>query len=173
MSTSNSVLDLLHGLTAADRDWVLSQLPAQAKSQLLGLTTREASAPDSGAPTLLPPVVTSIDRTDIPAALQSGDIQQLVQILREEPLWMTTALLSVRSWSRRAELQAALPALMRSQLEQSEHSACMLTPFAIEALMRLLATRLGGPSVGAPSRFETLVRRLANARSRRRLSLHL
>lgn len=154
--TSGDVLKTLHRLSAADRGWLIDNLPAQAKSRLLSVKAPPAPSPD-GPQRLL--------RHVDPAALAN--------LLQREPAWIAVALLRAHDWSWRDALLAALPTAVRAEVERGLAGPAHTTQLT-DALVNIVAQRLAVKSAPTPvSKFEALVDRIALARSRKRWSINL
>jgi hypothetical protein len=157
-------LQRLHALGAEDRAWILSKLPASAKSLLL--------AAASGKRSQVAPVTPAA--SDPPALPPGLEPLQVAAALKEEPAWLAAAALEGAAESWVAEVLQKLPAVLRADIAHVRRAGCALTPSARQALIKLLLAKLGQAAPRpAQSGFQVLLERLSASRSRKRLTLHL
>ena len=103
---------LLHAMAPADRDWVLTRLPANGRA---GLETLLRELGELGIPrdsALLEQVVTvkahaaepnldAPDRAALFTAIAAADPARLAIVLRDEPVDLVAMLLAARDWTWR------------------------------------------------------------------------
>lgn len=183
MTTSMDILSTLDRLSEADRDWIIENLPAQAKSQLLSVPSSSDSdsllVSDSVGSSVSTPMVggpeTSSQQPE--GAFQVlADVNPgwLADLLKAEPAWLTVAVLRSREWAWRSELMDALPVGLRTEVARMADSDMSFAPQLTTTVVSLVAARLNGHTVPRTmSRFEALVEKLAATRSKRRWSIHL
>jgi hypothetical protein len=104
----------LHGVGAADREWILDRLERRERRTLVRLLRdlkRAGIGRDSframGAEAAKPqPAARAEPAADVPAALAQADAETVARALRGEPEWVRATILAVHPWSwRRAVLQ--------------------------------------------------------------------
>lgn len=141
----------LHGLTAADREWLLSQLPASEIDSLRGLLDelQMLGIPNEplleAASTAVEPTITI---TDSDSELQSehdllhgADPDAVVQLLIHEPIAVISTLMRISNWSWKKPLLEALSTPRHEQLMASLNSAAYVTPRVQAALLDAVNVR--------------------------------
>jgi hypothetical protein len=157
-------LQRLHALGAEDRRWILSKLPASAKSLLLAAASGKRPQIEPA-----PPAV-----TDTPTLPRDLEALQVAAALKEEPAWLAAAVLEGAAESWVAEVVQKLPAVLRSNIAHVRRAGCTLTPSARQTLIGLMLAKIGQATPRpAQSGFQVLLERLSASRSRKRLTLHL
>lgn len=175
------ILSTLGRLSDADRHWIIENLPAQAKSQLLSVSPpgHSLSASDPMQPSLPTDVSGAPDSSkrnyeDASQTLAAADSGLLADVLKAEPAWLTAALLRSREWTWRSEVMGALPSGLRTEVARIADSDLTFTPHLTTTVVNLVTARLNGQvAPRTVSRFEALVEKLAATRSKRRWSINL
>jgi hypothetical protein len=162
----------LHGVGAADRDWILDRLSRRERRALVVLLRdlkrtgigaasfdalgTEAAGNEAAAPA--EPIA-----PDVPAELVQADAEAVARALQGEPEWVRSALLAMHPWKwRRAVLEriapaAADPAGRTPPVLGASRDAPR--PALAAALARSLARRVAEPAPAAArsSRFERVM----------------
>lgn len=161
---------LLHAMAPADRDWILSHLPAGGKGRLqallrelgeLGMPRDAAllkqvlSAPAPAREPTLEAEALPFEPADLtPAeAIAAADPARLAAVLSDEPVELVAALLSLRDWTWREALQRELGPLTARQVaqRQAELGSVIRSGSAAErVLLAALLRRLRELPAGAP-----------------------
>jgi len=116
---------LLHGMTPADRTWLLDQLPLAQQEVLSGLLAELAELGVPADPAFVREAVTELSSPEQTAwaparaldRLEPEQLQQLAESLRHEPPMLTARLLAAGSWPWSAELLAGMDAARRRAIE--------------------------------------------------------
>jgi hypothetical protein len=149
-------LSLLQGLTDEDRAWIVARLPTPAKS------------PASDAGRLQP--ATTGEPADV---LEKVEPRTLLAVLKDEPAWITAALLQAHAWTWSAQLLDALPAVLHADVATLERAKVRFAPEVAQTVRRLVAARIAtGQREDRPSKFEALLDRLSASRVRKRMVFH-
>lgn len=170
MKSPSELLGKLNQLNARDRAWILEQLSAHERLQLLA--TLEPSMPvavTSTKPLHIEPK-SHAQASDVVKALGRAEPRLVAAITRSEPAWLNAVIASAQqeSWSK--VFIEALPATLRVAVERTQpwQFGAALT----ESATRQILERCRG-NVPVESPFERLVERFSTARSKRRMTLHL
>jgi hypothetical protein len=167
-------LGLLQGLTDEDRAWIVARLPTAAKSQLLQAGQPPRNAESSGRKAASEaeqlPAVTG-EPADV---LENVAPKTLLAILKDEPAWITAALLQAHAWTWSTQLLDALPAVLHADVATLERAKTRFTPEVAQSVRRLIAARVaaGQRDDRASSKFATLLDRLSASRVRKRMVFH-
>jgi hypothetical protein len=158
-------LSTLNALAPEDRAWILQRLPAIAREKLLG--TQLKSAPASAAQNLHKTTASAPA-----AALLDASGAAMAHLLSTEPTWFLVALLRANEWIWQEDFLAHLPTPVRLEVERGLAVIAPMTPALLDAVVAAAHARttLPPPQVSTPP-FESLLDRIAAARSRRRWSL--
>ncbi len=173
MSQRERALEILARVGEPDRHWILQQLSSEARARL---AEPPASAPPGAAAGSGVPGTAGAAPTQVAVPSTAGDIARLagadaarmVELLRAEPGWLVSAVLSTHEWPWLKEFLRALPPHTRMDLSRAEHHRISLPPPAIEFVLRRLAAAVE-PSMAASaaqSRFEALLARVRRRRAR-------
>jgi hypothetical protein len=169
MNAERDVIVKLGQLSESDRSWILSRLPASARSRLLSVEPSvdvSATLEDGKKPAASSPA-----EDEVLAQLHRADPGAIAEVLHREPTYLTAAFVMTSNWPWRAEFLNLLPPAQRAEIAATA-SMIELTPAMSQALSRAIAARLEHSSPTpqrALSRFEALVEQIGAARSRRRL----
>jgi hypothetical protein len=136
-------LELLAGLNADDRSWIVQHLSAGAKSRLM----------ESRQPSV-------IER------LCGADADGIAFVLHSEPAWLVCAILRAHNWPWRKPVLQSLSAAMRAEIARLERQGTALARPALESLLGDLAERVGAPAQvpASSSAFESILERLRRPR---------
>ena len=160
MTEAERALDLLAGLNADDRDWIVHHLSAGAKSRLME-SRQPATTPAAAVPVrATAPAVSVIER------LCGADPDRIGFVLHAEPAWLVCSVLRAHSWPWRKPVLQSLPASMRAEIARLERQGTALAAPALEVLLGDLAECVGAPTSGpaSPSGFEAVLLRLRRPR---------
>jgi hypothetical protein len=163
-------LSLLQGLTDEDRAWIVARLPTPAKSQLLqpeqprnARPSRQEAASEAQRPE---PAITG-EPTD---GLEKVEPKTLLAVLKDEPAWITAALLQAHAWTWSTQLLDALPAVLHADVATLERAKIRFAPEVAQVVRRLVAARIAAGLRGErPSKFEALLDRVSASRLRKRM----
>ncbi|MES2538660.1 MAG: hypothetical protein V4632_22610 [Pseudomonadota bacterium] len=142
----------LHGLSSADRDWMLQRLDTQEQARL-GDLLRELRELGIQAEHCVPdeiearPNVANADEelagvADALALMRAASVPEITALLSAEPDHVAAAVLAVYPWPWRPRLLAAYGVEMRQRLARVLQSAPTLAPRVRTELIQLLAERL-------------------------------
>lgn len=165
----------LHGLAAADRDWLLARLSEPQRNVLDGLLKELSSLGIPQVPTILAEVgrLRFEDREEAPlragapahiAAMASATPEALWLILEHQPNAVVSAVLSAEAWPWHDGLLELIPPGRRESIESEAAVRHSPTSKARDALLRTVAQRLPAQDVVARGQAE------GTAGSRRRSS---
>jgi hypothetical protein len=156
----------LNALDVRDRSWLLEQLPSAVKQKLLDAAQDPYSQQE---PEIVLPDVQA-DASE--QALNAASVDTVVQVLSVEPAWLTAVVLQVRQWSWQQEVLQRLPATLRLEIERHQAGLSGISVLMEETVVAAVLTRIHTQAaVSQPSRFDSLVRRVSQSRSRRRWSV--
>ena len=160
MTEAERALDLLAGLSADDRNWIVQHLSAGAKSRLM-----ESRDPGPARPASVPARATTPEPGVI-ERLCGADPDRLGFVLHAEPAWLVCSVLRAHSWPWRKQLLQSFPASTRAEIARLERHGTGLSARALEALLGDLAECVGAPTSGPtpPSGFESVLLRLRRPR---------
>jgi hypothetical protein len=157
VKTTDDILQVLAGLTDRDRQWIVERLTPRARSTLLQQRVDlSAELPDllMGANRPAESVVAK-DKL-----LASVDINVLVNILVQEPAWISHALMQ-REWNWRAELLRALPIGHRNEAERLNAAGALYSERVVDVLIGFISKAIEVESPKQRTYFETLVHKMA------------
>lgn len=146
----------VHALPERDRSWMLESLSPADRESLGGLLAELQALGIPQDPALLAGMAAGSARHEEesdrwPEALDEADISALLRVLAREPVSVTRALLSIRAWTWRARLLAAMDARMRAAVEAQPIPGARRPRFC-DALLQALATQLDREPHPAPAR---------------------
>jgi hypothetical protein len=151
---------LLHGLSAADRRWVLARVdPADAavlRAHLRELRELGIPADPALAPTAAPAPSGADPHTAIVARASNAGLQLA---LGDEPAWVVAQVLALRDWPWRAAFLDGLTEERRTAVTRATPTG--LAPHAEAALLAAIATRLAGDGPAPTSSVWNKLRRRA------------
>lgn len=168
----------LHGLAAADRDWLLARLDGPQRAVLDELLDELSALGIPRTPSVLGDVGRLRfedqfeNQEEAPlyagapahvAALAAATPQALWSILEHQPDAIVSAVLSAEAWPWRDALLERMPALRRASVERRTAGSDAPTPKALDALLRTVARCLSADE-------ERPRERVADARRTRRRS---
>jgi hypothetical protein len=163
VKTTDDILEVLAGLTDRDRQWIVERLTPRARNTLLqqradlstelpGLLTGANRPAESSSK--------SFDNLAKDSVLASVNIDQLVNMLVQEPAWISHALIQ-REWSWRAELLRALPTGHRNEVERLSAAGARYSERVVDVLIGLMSQAVRVESPKERTYFDTLVRKIA------------
>jgi hypothetical protein len=165
MRSAQEAVDALCRLSAADREWILGALSAEARAKLKEL----AAAPQQGGP----PRADDHERQEpegssAQRALIDASPAIVVSRLAAEPAWILALVLTLTNWPWQDQLLTGLPADKRLEVaQQRARLPPVSTPLRGALLRALSAQLLAAPAADEHPPFEhALVR--ARMRTRRR-----
>jgi hypothetical protein len=151
---------LLHGLSAADRRWVLARIdPADAavlRAHLRELRELGIPADPALAPSAAPAGAGADPHAAIVARASSAGLQLA---LGDEPAWLVAQVLALRDWPWRAAYLDGLTEERRAAVAKA--SPATLAPHAEAGLLAAIAARLGGDGPAASNSVWNKLRRRA------------
>jgi hypothetical protein len=163
----------LGALSGADRDWLLEALSPAAREQLLQLTRGEidkAAVGQAGAvqSDALPrtEAASQTPASTLIARIAATPVSVLAEVLGAEPIWVTAVLLRVAQWPWREQLLQRLPHVALCLCPPLEAPGNAPTEHFTRALLECVVARAAEVPEPAPSRFESLVQKLAVRRRR-------
>jgi hypothetical protein len=163
VKTTEDILQVLAGLTDRDRQWIVARLTPRARNTL----SQEKSELSPAIPATLTggnrSMETSGKLSDGPVkdnVLASIDVKALVNILVQEPAWLSHALLQ-RTWIWRAELLRALPAGHRNEVERLIAAGTHYSERLVDALIGAVGQSIGAECPKEQTYFDTLVNKIA------------
>lgn len=166
----------LNEMHHADRDWLLSQLPEDARERItpllreltaMGADDVPASTFDDLAAYSARAVQAAskleVEAHNAPSGIAHADHESIQTALAEEPDWVVALVVSYAEWPWLEDFIEALPRERVSELHVSARElGAIVKPRVKDTILRALAERL--PSNGATShqssRFDRLVERL-------------
>jgi hypothetical protein len=178
MSEAEHALDLLAGLSATDRNWIVQRLSAEARSRLMASAEGPAargsplSADDPAASRSPSGAANPSERSRSPAGtgaierLIAADPDRLGFLLQTEPAWLVCAVLHAHPWPWGKQVLQSLPAPLRAEIARLERHGTALSKPAMQVLLDELARQLGPRPDGgnAPSGFESVLMRVRRLR---------
>ncbi|MDK2125124.1 hypothetical protein [Parachitinimonas caeni] len=149
MSDTRQAALTLHALSAQDRDWVLSRLTDEQRSELTGYLDELVSLGiprDSGliqaAMANVPPVQSALQGLPARGLLAKASGATMYAVLEEEPAWLMAQVLKAGPWSWQADFMSRLPESRRRALAQSLIEASAIGEKVVDAMLNKLALRL-------------------------------
>jgi hypothetical protein len=128
----------LHGLSEADRGWMLKQLPAPDQARLGGLLGELRALGMPADPALLAGLA---ERSAAPvsasAKLRAAPAQRVHAVLAHEPAALIAALLAIEAWPWREAVLEALP-----PLREADRVSPNVAPQLAAALVSCMEARL-------------------------------
>jgi len=171
----------LHAMTAADRAWMLDQLPEHTRAQLLALLDELVTLGLPKDRTLLASTIVAASSASAPRPaadpLQAQLISQVaalspdavVKVLRREPAAFAAALMAISAWPWRAEVMQRIGATQARRIAEVSMTYTALPGKARDVAM--LEATLAGVTLAQPEDTQHRVR--STAQVKRRVSWNL
>lgn len=127
----------LHGLSTADQDKVLAELPPADQDILRGYLAELSALGFARAP-----AAAAAAARPAASALRNASAEALFAVLAQEPAGLLAQFLALEAWPAAAALLALFPAPQRERIAAAQATQGPVAPAVAAALMELVASRL-------------------------------
>jgi hypothetical protein len=125
----------LHGLSTADQDKVLAELPPADQDILRGYLAELSALGFARGPA-------AAAARPAASTLRSASAESLFAVLAQEPAGLLAQFLALEAWPAAAALLALFPAPQRERIAAAQAAQGPVAPAVAAALMELVASRL-------------------------------
>lgn len=137
--TRDELIARLGRLDAADRGWLLGELPAALRRELAHVLADDVPVTQTPAPAPS-------------AGWESLDAERVAEVLRLEPVWLVSAVLRTTEPPWRERVLAATPVRRRHEIDMADRTGRPLGARAASSLLEACRTRLADAAPAAPAR---------------------